>query len=117
MVVYSWYYNAKEQLMYIVVLITAKDVAEARKIARALIAKKCAACVNIIPRIESVYRWKGKVESGKESLLVAKTAQSKFSLLVKTVQSAHSYELPEIIAVPLAAGEKNYLEWINGSLN
>ena len=103
--------------MYIAVFITAGNKAEAKKIARALIGKKLAACVNIIGGIESIFRWGGKIDSGKESLLVVKTKKSRFAALVKAVQSVHSYELPEMIAMPIVAGEKKYLEWIDDSLS
>ncbi len=102
--------------MYIVVFVTAANKKEADKIANELIRKKAAACVNIVERIESVYRWQGKIEKGKESLLIIKSKKKKLPAIIKLVQALHSYTVPEIIALPIIGGEKKYLEWIDESL-
>jgi periplasmic divalent cation tolerance protein len=102
--------------MYIVVFITAANKEEAAKIAEGLIAKKLAACVNIVEQVESVFWWEGKVDRGREVLLIAKTKRAKFPALVKLVKSLHSYEVPEIIALPIVCGEKTYLRWIDGAI-
>lgn len=102
--------------MYIVVFVTASGKKEADKIAKALIQKKLAACVNIVPRIESVYWWQGKVEKGKESFLIIKSKKSKLASLIKLVKSLHSYTVPEVIALPVIGGSKTYLNWIDESL-
>lgn len=102
--------------MYIIILITVPDKKEARNIAAALVRKKLAACVNIVDRIESLYWWKGKVERAKETLLVIKSKSAKLPAIIKTVKAMHSYEVPEIIALPIEAGEKKYLRWIDESL-
>ena len=102
--------------MHIVIFITASGKKEARDIAAAIIKKKLAACVNIIDKIESVYRWKGKVERAKETLLIVKTKVSKMPAIIKAVKSIHSYDLPEIIALPITAGESRYLGWIDESV-
>jgi periplasmic divalent cation tolerance protein len=102
--------------MYIIIFVTAANTAQARKIAKALIKKKLAACVNIVEKIESVFWWKAKVDRGDETLLIIKSKKSLFDSIVKTVKSLHSYEVPEIIALPIAAGEKKYLTWIDDSI-
>jgi periplasmic divalent cation tolerance protein len=101
----------------IVVLVTSGSAKEARKIARALVEKRLAACVNILqaPAL-SVYRWKGKVESAKEVLLVIKTTRKRFAALQRTIRSLHSYDVPEIIALPIADGLRPYLAWIADSV-
>lgn len=96
----------------IVVLMTAASHEEASRIAEHLIEARLAACVQILPGIESVYHWKGKIERGPEILLLAKTTQDKFSELETTVRSLHSYHTPEIIALPVSAVSAPYLEWL-----
>lgn len=96
----------------VVILITAGSKAEARKIAEELLAKRLAACINIVPAIESVYTWKGKTEAAKETLLIVKTKRKLFAKVEKTVKGLHSYECPEIIALSITAGSKGYLKWI-----
>jgi len=103
-------------LKYVAVFITAGSEAEAARIARGLVVKKLAACVNIIRDIRSIYSWKGKLEDSKECLLVAKTTEGLFCKLERSVKRMHSYECPEIIAIPVKAGSREYLEWIGGSV-
>lgn len=100
---------------YIMVLTTCNSSETSSLIAEALISNKIAACVNIIKGVESVYQWQGKIEHDKEILLIIKTRGSLFSQVEETIQELHSYELPEIIAVPLKTGEKNYLNWIQSA--
>lgn len=101
----------------IVVLVTCGSSAEARKIARALVEGRLAACVNILRvPVESVYRWEGKVEEAKEALLVIKTSRRRLPALERTIKRLHSYDLPEIIALPIAAGSSDYLAWISDSV-
>ena len=102
--------------MYVVVLVTAKDKKEAQKISSGLIKAKLAACVNIIDKVDSVFFWAGKIDQAKESLLVIKSRKEKLSQIIKLVKSLHSYEVPEIIAIPIIAGDKLYLRWINAAL-
>ena len=102
--------------MYIVVFITAANKEEARLIARRLIKKRLAACVNIIDKIESFFRWQGKLDSAKEALLIIKSKKNKLVKIIKTVKSMHSYEVPEIIVLPIIGGDKLYLRWIDESL-
>lgn len=102
-------------MKYIVIFITACSIAEARKIAKDLVSRKLAACVNIVPRMESVYTWKGKTEVAREALLIAKSKKNLFSKIEKAVKGLHSYECPEIIALPIVDGSKEYLKWIEES--
>ena len=102
--------------MHIIILITAKDKKEADKIAKALIKNKLAACVNIIGSLRSIFRWQGKIDQAKEALLIVKSKKEKFDRIVKLVKSAHSYAVPEIIAMPIVSGFKPYLDWIDESI-
>lgn len=96
----------------IVVFMTAATGEEATRLAEMLVGARLAACVQILPPMESVYRWQGSVERQREVLLIAKTKRSKFEELERKVRSVHSYEIPEIVALPLVAGSGPYLEWI-----
>ena len=100
---------------YIIVLTTCNSSEIASSIAESLVSNKLAACVNIINDVESVYQWQGKIEHDKEILLIIKTQQSLYSQLEQAIQELHDYELPEIIAVPINTGEKNYLNWIQSA--
>jgi len=96
----------------IVVLMTAADRDEASRIAEMLVNSRLAACVQVLPEIHSVYRWKGEVERNIETLLLAKTTSDKFDELDRAVREIHSYDTPEIIALPVTATSKPYLEWL-----
>ncbi|HEX6045710.1 MAG TPA: divalent-cation tolerance protein CutA [Pyrinomonadaceae bacterium] len=100
----------------IVVLMTAANGEEAARLADLLIGAHLAACVQILPEMESVYRWQGKIERQPEILLLAKTALSKFEDLEREVRALHSYDTPEIIALPIVAGSAPYLDWLTASL-
>lgn len=100
----------------IVVFMTAADVEEAGRLAETLVEKRLAACVQILPGMESVYRWQGKVERQREVLLIAKTTQSMFEELEREVRARHSYQTPEIVAFPLTAGSIPYLEWLKANV-
>ena len=100
----------------IVVLLTAANGEEAVRLADMLIGAHLAACVQILPEMESVYRWEGKIERQPEILLLAKTIRSKFDDLEREVRALHSYDTPEIIALPVVAGSAPYLEWLRASL-
>ncbi len=102
--------------MFILVFITASNKAEAANIARGLLKNKLAACVNIVEKIDSFFWWKGRIDQAAECLLLVKTRKAKLPRIIKLVKSLHSYEVPEIIALPIIAGEKRYLNWINASL-
>ncbi|HOY63049.1 MAG: Divalent-cation tolerance protein CutA [bacterium ADurb.Bin236] len=96
----------------VVVYITAPNEEEAERIARMLVDKRLAACVALVSPIRSIYRWKEEVCDEKEVLLIAKTTAAMFGALRDAVLEAHSYEVPEIVAVPIADGEPRYLQWI-----
>jgi len=99
------------------VLVTCASAAEARRIARAVVELRLAACVNILPgMVTSIYRWKGKVESSKERLLLIKTSRKRIVKLRAEVERRHSYQVPEFIALPIAAGSPAYLAWIEENL-
>jgi len=100
---------------HIVVLITVPSSEEGEKIAKALVEKRLVACVNIVPGLSSIYHWQGKICDEKELLLVAKTRDSLFERLKHEVKSIHSYKVPEIIALPIVKGSKEYLDWIDES--
>ncbi|HYV18521.1 MAG TPA: divalent-cation tolerance protein CutA [Verrucomicrobiae bacterium] len=100
----------------IIVLVTASTEKEAAAIAEALVGREEAACVNVVPMVRSVYRWKGKVWNETEQLLVIKTTPQAFEDVKRTVKELHSYELPEILAVTVADGEPNVLAWIASSV-
>jgi periplasmic divalent cation tolerance protein len=98
------------------VLTTTGSVEEAKTIARALVERRLAACVNIIPQVQSIYRWKGKVEEAQEWLLVIKTTSAAFRRVRDAIQEMHSYELPECICVEIEDGSAEYLQWIAESI-
>jgi periplasmic divalent cation tolerance protein len=101
----------------IVVLVTCGSAAESRRIARKLVEGKRAACVNILSApVESIYRWRGKVESAREFLLVIKTKKKEFAGLQRAILELHSYDVPEILALPIAAGSPDYLQWMEESV-
>jgi len=97
----------------IVVFMTAANGEEATRLAEMLVGAHLAACVQILPEMESVYRWQGKVERQAEVLLIAKTTRGKFDELEREVRALHSYDTPEIVAVPILTGSAPYLEWLN----
>lgn len=102
--------------MYIVVFITASGVKEARRISSALLKKKLVACVNIVEKVESFFWWEGNIDKAKELLLIAKSKKSRLPGIIKLVKSEHSYSCPEVIALPVMGGNKDYLRWIDGSV-
>ena len=99
----------------IVILVTAGSEEEAHRIASLLIDKKKAACVNIIPGAYSLFRWKGKIDSARESLVLIKTRASLLSGIISLVKEIHSYEVPEIVALPIIGGSEEYLNWLDGA--
>ena len=99
-----------------IVLCTVPDQETGGRIANALVTEQLAACVNIIPGITSVYRWKGAVEQDQEALLLIKTGQDRWQPLQERIRALHPYELPEIIAVPIHTGQTDYIEWITSCL-
>jgi periplasmic divalent cation tolerance protein len=100
----------------IMVTVACGSVDEARKIARALVAQRLAACAQIVPGLESVYRWQGKVETANEVLLLVKTTEACWDRLVTLVSALHAYEIPEILAVPVVRGLAEYCDWMDEQL-
>jgi periplasmic divalent cation tolerance protein len=100
-----------------IVLTTAGSAEEARKIALHLIENRLAACVNLIPRVESIYRWQGKVESAAEWLLLVKTTAKRVPAVRDAIGELHSYELPECIVLPIEDGSAPYLQWLGETVD
>ena len=100
----------------IVVMVTAASRRECRKIARHLVEAKLAACVNITPGIESIFRWKGKLANDKECLMLIKSTRQLFPEIKAAISKIHSYHTPEIIALPIVDGSRNYLQWVGDSV-
>ena len=105
-------YRKMTEFSHIIAIITAGSYEEAHKIAEALVCGGKAACANIVPKAHSLFRWRGKVEEAEENILLVKTRAELFPEVVRVVKEIHSYELPEIIALPLVDGEPDYLAWI-----
>ena len=101
---------------YAVVLVTAPDVKTARKLARAALEARLIACANLIPKIESYYRWQGKIESGTEVLMVLKTTTARLAALEKLIVAKHPYDTPEFVVLPINRGNKRYLDWVAQSV-
>src|SRR5215831_1251324 len=93
-------------------LSTFPDLATAQRIARQLIEEKCAACANILPAVESIYWWQGKVDNGRETLVLFKTTEDGYARFQSMLRKLHPYEVPEIIAVPIDRGLPEYLGWV-----
>ena len=99
---------------FVVVLITASSAQEANSIAEALVREKLAPCVSVVPEVSSTYWWDGEVQSAKESLLIVKTSSDVFEALKDRVLELHSYDVPEIICLPLVNASEDYLSWMRG---
>jgi len=102
--------------MHILILVTCAQKKEAQEIAAFLMRQKLAACVNIVEKIDSVFFWEKKVQRAKEVLLLVKSRRPKLARIIKLVKSRHSYQVPEIIALPIIGGHKPYLDWIDDAL-
>jgi len=96
----------------VVCLITTANPEEGVQIARALVSEGLAACVNIVPRVRSIYRWKGELCDDEEALLLVKTQRHRVEPLIQRVKALHSYSVPEILALPVQAGSEDYLRWV-----
>jgi periplasmic divalent cation tolerance protein len=101
----------------IVIFSTCGSPEEAERLARLLVERRLAACVNILPPVRSIYRWQGKMEDAAEWMLMIKTQRARFEELSEALRAAHSYEVPEILALPVIAGSPAYLDWISTETN
>ncbi|KAJ1298464.1 hypothetical protein BS78_01G455800 [Paspalum vaginatum] len=107
--------SASTTVPSIVVYVTVPNREAGKKLSQSIISEKLAACVNIVPGIESVYWWEGKVQSDAEELLIIKTRESLLDALTEHVKANHEYDVPEVIALPITGGNTKYLEWIKSS--
>ena len=107
----------KRETKFRVVLVTCSTLEEARKIARSVVEKRVAACVNIVTHaVESFYTWQGKLENTSEYLLIIKTSEEQLQLLQKEVLALHSYDTPEFLVLPIVTGSDAYLKWLGESV-
>jgi periplasmic divalent cation tolerance protein len=105
-----------EEQSKIVIFITTGSEEEAHRIADQLLNQRKAACINIVPKIDSLFWWQDKLDSAQESLLIVKTKASKLKEITELVKRVHSYEVPEIIALPIIGGNEDYLKWLDTTL-
>jgi periplasmic divalent cation tolerance protein len=98
--------------MFAVVYTTIDTIQDARKIGQTLVEEQLVACVNIIPKVESIYTWKGKIENEEEYVLIAKTTEANVKRTIQRIKKLHTYELPDIIVLPIVGGLKDYLDYI-----
>jgi len=101
----------------LVIMVTAANQKEAVKIGKVLVKAKLAACVNIVPSIQSIYRWNGKVVKAQEVLLLMKSTKPRYRALEREIKAIHTYDTPEIIAVPVKEGLSQYIGWVYGETN
>ena len=101
---------------YTAVFVTCPSKEEARRIAKRLLDEKLIACANIVNGVESIFRWKGNIDKASESLIIMKTVKNNLKNIEKTVKMLHSYEVPEIVALPLEWGSSDYLKWLSKSV-
>jgi periplasmic divalent cation tolerance protein len=101
----------------LVVFITASDKRQALKIGKEAVQERLAACVNVIPSIRSIYRWNGKVIVGQETLVMLKTTEDRYCALERLILALHSYQVPEVIALPIKRGSRQYLGWVLSETN
>lgn len=99
----------------VVVFVTAANRQEAEKIGRELVDQRLAACANLVSEVTSIFRWQGNIDTEQEVLMVLKTRAAQFPAVVERVKALHSYEVPEIIALPILDGSQSYLDWIKAS--
>jgi len=104
--------NKCRESMVAVVYTTIDNIQDARKIAHTLVEEQIVACANVIPKIESVYRWKGKIENDDECIIIVKTSDSNVKKTIQRIKELHKYELPDIIVLPVIGGLKDYLDYI-----
>lgn len=102
----------KPAAKFAVVLVTAPDLKTARALAKSALQARLIACANLVPKIESHYRWQGKIESGAEVLMILKSQKTRLAALEKLILTRHPYDTPEFLVLPLSAGNKTYLDWL-----
>jgi len=102
--------------MFCVVLVTAKDESEAKRLGERLVSEKLAACTSVVPKASSVYRWRGKIEHADEALMLIKTSQEKLDRLIPRIKELHTYEIPEVLVLMVERGSPEYLKWLEESL-
>ncbi len=102
--------------MYSIVYITTSGALESKEIAKKLLEEKISACINIIPTVDSIYLWKGKIEQDSESIMIVKTKSELVEEVIKRVEEIHSYEIPCVLEITVNKGSKNYLEWMESEL-
>jgi len=102
---------------FLLVLVTAPNLKTARMLAQFVLKERVAACANLVPKIESHYWWRGKIETGAEVLMLFKTTTTQLAALEKVIISNHPYDTPEFVAMPITRGNKSYLDWLKGSLS
>jgi periplasmic divalent cation tolerance protein len=112
----SWLRGARLSARKLVVLTTCATPAEAEKLASALVERRLAACVNAVPDIVSTYRWHGAVQRERETLLVIKTTEARLAAVEAVINERSSYELPEMLAIPVESGSKRYLDWVQSAV-
>ena len=96
----------------IIVFVTVPGLREGSRISKAILTSRLAACVNVIPGVQSIYKWKGKIVQEKEAMLVLKTTRPRYRKLEQKIKQLHPYEVPEVIAIPLIFGSPQYIEWV-----
>jgi periplasmic divalent cation tolerance protein len=109
------FYQMKPATQFAIVLVTAPDLKTARALAKAALSGRLIACANLVPKIESHYRWRGKIESSAEVLLILKTRKSKLAALEKLVLPRHPYDTPEFLVLPVSGGNEKYLGWLESN--
>jgi periplasmic divalent cation tolerance protein len=107
--------GVKSASNFSIVLVTAPDLKTARVLAKAALHARLIACANLVPKIESHYRWQEKIESSTEVLLILKTTKSRLAALEKLILTRHPYDTPEFLVLPLRAGNRKYLDWLSAS--
>lgn len=105
---------AKKPEDVLVVMVTAANMEEATKISQGVVSARLAACATMIPAVNSMYWWEGKIVNDQESLIVLKTTQARYAELGKMIQTLHSYKVPEILALPVSEGVASYTQWVRG---
>jgi periplasmic divalent cation tolerance protein len=108
--------HKKQNKKYVIIFVTAPSEKIASQIGKMIISKKLAACVNIIPEIRSLYRWKNKICNDKEFLIIIKSSAKRFNELAVKIQKMHPYEIPEIISIPITKGSNSYMKWLSENI-